>query len=295
MNLSKAKIPCRCGVSSLNSGHWQSKGRYYRRSDSRHISRWQCGRCRTTVSQASFDPCFRQKKRKANVLVYRLISSGVSQRRTAKLLSIHLKTAVRKFRFLAEQARQNQNAFLATLRNSPIKLTEIQFDDMETFEHTKLKPVSITMAVTSDRKILGAIPSPMPAKGLLAKKALEKYGYRKDRRKVALSALLRKIRPLVDSQAVFKSDRNPHYPRTLMKYFPECRHITTRGLRGCVVGQGELKAATFDPLFTFNHTAAMLRANMNRLFRRTWCTTKSLQGIRDHLAIFIDYFNQQIA
>lgn len=226
--------------------------------------------------------------------VYRLLSSGVSQRRTAKLLSIHLKTVVRKFRFLAEQARQNQSAYLAALKRSSIKLSEVQFDDMETFEHTKLKPVSITMAVTSERKILGAFPSPMPAKGLLAKKSIEKYGYRKDRRQIALSALLRKLKPMVDKKAVFKSDMNPNYPKTLMKYFPDCQHVTTRGLRGCVVGQGEIKATSYDPLFKFNHTAAMLRANMNRLFRRTWCTTKNMQGIRDHLALFIDFFNHQI-
>ena len=39
-------------------------------------------------------------------------------------------------------------------------------------------------------------------------------------------------------------------------------------------GQGELKKAGKDPLFCINHTFAMLRANINRLIRKTWCTTK---------------------
>ena len=68
----------------------------------------------------------------------------------------------------------------------------------------------------------------------------------------------------------------------------------TKGRRGCVVGQGELKAIGFDPIFAFNHTAAMLRANMNRLFRRTWCTTKTIRGLEDHLALYVKYHNEEL-
>ena len=48
----------------------------------------------------------------------------------------------------------------------------------------------------------------------------------------------------------------------------------------------------FDPLFSLNHTCAMLRANVNRLIRRTWCTTKKLQPLIDHLEIYTKYHNQ---
>jgi hypothetical protein len=47
---------------------------------------------------------------------------------------------------------------------------------------------------------------------------------------------------------------------------PGAVHTTVKGRHGCVVGQGELKKIVFDPLFSFNHTAAMARANINRLF-----------------------------
>jgi hypothetical protein len=207
------------------------------------------------------------------------------------LLFLSRRTVEKKFLFLAQQARLNQKSLLAKLQNQP-KLTEIYFDEMETFEHTKLKPVSIAMAVTKDRKILGAFVAPMPAKGLLAKKSVDKYGKREDKRPQALSGLFRSLKKIVEEKAVFKSDQNPHYPLRLHRHFPEATHFTTKGLRGCVVGQGELKAAWYDPLFSFNQTAAMLRANMNRLFRRTWCTTKKLEGLKDHLALYIDFHNQ---
>lgn len=289
--MDKAKIPCFCIRRGPEFSHWVSKGRYWRKSDGRWISRWECTLCRISFSQSTLDACYRQKKRRLNIHIYRLFSSGVSQRRIAKLLHIHRTTVIRKIRFLAMQARQRHQMFLKSFN---VPLTEVQFDDMETFEHSKLKPLSITMAVTKERKILGAVVSQMPAKGLLAKRSVDKYGPRRDRRSVALKALLRTLRPITDSHAVFRSDQNPHYPFALKRCFPNAVHITTKGLRGCVVGQGELKATAWDPIFSLNHTAAMLRANMNRLFRQTWCTTKTRQGLKDHLAIFIDYFNSQL-
>ena len=59
-----------------------------------------------------------------------------------------------------------------------------------------------------------------------------------------------------------------------------------------MTGQGELKKLRFDPLFALNHTCAMLRANINRLFRRTWCTTKKKECLEDHLAVYMDFHNR---
>ena len=47
----------------------------------------------------------------------------------------------------------------------------------------------------------------------------------------------------------------------------------------------------YDPLFWVNHTAAMLRANVNRLIRRTWCTTKRADRLADHLALYVHFHN----
>ncbi len=52
----------------------------------------------------------------------------------------------------------------------------------------------------------------------------------------------------------------------------------------------ELKKKQFDPLFSVNHTFATMRAKINRLNRRTWCTTKLPERLADHIDIFIDVF-----
>ena len=103
--------------------------------------------------------------------------------------------------------------------------------------------------------------------------------------------LMKTLKPLTHPKAMFKSDQNPSYPGRLKRHFPDCQHITTKGGRACIVGQAELKKLGWDPLFSLNHSAAMFRANMNRLFRRTWCTTKTIKGLEAHLALYVSFHN----
>ena len=262
-------------------------GSYFRTSDSRSIPRFRCGTCHQTFSTATGSPCFGQKKRRINEPLRELLASGISLRRSALVLRVHRTTIARRLQFLGAQARIELDRQLSQFHGLP----GFQFDDLETFEHAKTKPLSITLAVSPQRKILGFEVSSMPAKGPLAEIGRKKYGFRPDHRSRALKALLGRIRPVVSERAVVLSDQNPRYPGPVARLFPNARHETVKGRRGCVTGQGELKRGGFDPLFSLNHTCAMLRANVNRLFRRTWCTTKKAEALAHHLAIYADYHN----
>ena len=212
-------------------------------------------------------------------------------RRASRLLHISRATVDRKLSFLASRARLSHQNYLEGLRQDANKIAEFQFDEVETFEHSKLKPLSIAMVVTKERKILGFEVSSMPAKGHLTTKALEKYGPRPDRRWIGMNVLFQKLEDVFAPTVIARSDQNPHYPKVLRTHFPQATHITTPGIRGAIVGQGELKKIPWDPIFSFNHTAAMLRANINRLFRKTWCTTKRADKLRDHLYLYAEYHN----
>ncbi len=266
---------------------------YRRSSDSRTIPRFLCRRCGRTFSRATAHPAFGQKKRRLNERVRLLLASGVSQRRSAILLGTNPKTIARKFRFLAAEARV-RNEFRRMRRRTEL-LREIQFDDLETSEHTKLKPLSVAIAVEpKSREILGFRVSRMPAKGRLARRAREKYGRRRDERARGWRGLMDDLRPIVAGDCAVLSDENPHYPRFVRRLGRGVRHRTTPGVRGCVTGQGELKRTGYDPLFALNHTCAMLRANLNRLFRRTWCTTKAISALVDHLDLYVDFHNSRL-
>ena len=103
--------------------------------------------------------------------------------------------------------------------------------------------------------------------------------------------MFKDLRTCVAPNSRFLSDQNPHYPKYVEKFFPLAKHETIKGRRGCVGGQGELKKGAFDPMFSVNHTFAMLRANICRLIRRTWCTTKKIDALADHIAIYVNFHN----
>ena len=134
----------------------------------------------------------------------------------------------------------------------------------------------------------------MPSRGKLAAKARAKYGKRKDRRQEMRKAVFERMQKLVSPFALLRSDSNPSYPHLVRKYFPQASHEKYLGRKGCVTGQGELKQGRFDPLFSINHTCAMLRANVNRLIRKTWCTTKSPERLRAHLMLYANEHNRRL-
>jgi hypothetical protein len=267
------------------------KGFFHRKSDGKRVARFFCRHCKRSFSSARASPCFLQKKRKLNLKIRDLLVSGVSMRRIGRLLKITRRTVARKFLFLAQQARLDQKAFLNTLVQEK-KVSRIYFDEMESFEHSKCLPVSIPLAVTEDRKVLGFRVCSMPAHGHLAAISRKKYGYRKDERPQAAASLFTEIKPYISSSPTFLSDEKTVYPFWLRPHFPDATHETFKGRRGCVVGQGELKRGGFDPLFALNHTAAMFRANVSRLFRRTWNTTKIKERLADHIFIYVSYHNR---
>lgn len=172
------------------------------------------------------------------------------------------------------------------------KSSVIEFDDLESFEHTKYKPLSASIAVEyKTRRILGLRISRMPAKGLLAARSRQRYGLRPDGRKQARSELFTEIKDMLVDDVLIKTDEHPHYGPDIAKHFPGAKHETHKSRRGCVVGQGELKSGGFDPLFSVNHSLAMFRANVNRLFRRSWNTTKIPERLGYHMAMYALYHN----
>jgi hypothetical protein len=259
--------------------------------DRRFITRYFCKSCGKHFSSSTHSPDYRQKKRDLNPFIPELFASGVSQRRMAILLRVDKKTIVRKFRLMAVRARVKHEDWLTAGLSRPIE--ELQFDDLETFEHTKCKPLSVTLAVNKNtREIIAFQVSRMPAKGPLSKIALKKYGKRNDERPRAWDELFKSLKRVLKPTALIESDENPHYPKFVKRHLIEATHTRHPGARGAITGQGELKKLVFDPLFALNHTCAMLRANLNRLFRRTWCTTKKPEGLIDHLFLYLRYHNE---
>lgn len=278
-----------CSSYNLNSNVVRD-GSYYRQDDSRRIHRFKCRTCLKRFSSSTKTLEWRQKKRRVNQLIFEILASGVSMRRSAKIARVNRRTIDRKLIYLAQKARMGHQQFIQQLKNSPI--THVQFDDLISSIHTKLKPVSISIVVDKNsRCILGAEVSIIPAFGKLAELSRRKYGTRKSEHLVNLHSLFSKIQESISPLATFETDEHKFYPIIVRKYFPHAEYKQYKGAKSTGAGLGELKKQRFDPLFKINHTCAMFRANINRLIRRTWCTSKNIDRLRDHIDLFIYYQN----
>lgn len=265
-------------------------GTFRRKDDSKLIQRYRCKSCGRRFSNATFSVFYGQKKRRINWPLIKLLSSNVSMRRAALFLGVNRRTVEKKIPLLGKNCRRKNEQFHDKFRR---RIHNIQIDDLITKENSKLKPLSVTIAVDENRRtILAMEVSQIPAFGHLSQIALAKYGKRKSEHFEGLTRLFKTITPLVSPEVQIKSDEHQLYPGFISAYLPKSKHLTFKSERATVAGQGEMKKVAIDPLFIVNHTCATLRANINRLIRKTWCTTKDPERLKDHLDIFMYFYNQ---
>ena len=263
-------------------------GYFFRSSDRKRLQRYRLKCCGKTFSDATDSECFGQKKRHLNESIMRELCSGVSERKTAHIINVNRKTVVRKFRLFGAKAQELLPILNAKFEKSKI----VVFDDLESFEHTKCKPLSVILMVEhGTRRILGFRLAQMPCKGRLAAISRKKYGHREDKRREARHELFNEVKDFIEPDAVIKSDQSPHYPNDVKHFFPNAKHEAYKGRKAAVIGQGELKSGGFDPLFSVNHTFAMFRDNIKRLYRRNWCTTKRSMYLTYMISMYALYHN----
>lgn len=286
MKLLCPKDSCQSSSSLIKDGH------YFRKNDSKFIQRYRCKLCGTRLSSARLSPAFRQKKRTINKTVAGLLCSKVSQRRIAKLLGIDKKTVHRKLVFLGREAKKHNQEFRRRLQK---KVHYMQLDDLITKEISKLKPVTITVSVNADtRQILSLQAAQIPAFGHLAHISRAKYGKRESHHRFALQKVFEDIEHLVDKKALIRSDKHHLYPEFVKRFFPKADYETYKSERATISGQGELKKKLRDPIYNINHVHAMLRDNINRLVRRSWCVTQSIPMLQYHLELFMKFYNSKL-
>ena len=280
-----------CPKRTCKSDQIIKKGFYFRTGDSRKVQRFQCKVCLTKFSSATGTLEYRQKKRRINHNILQLFCMKNTQTSIARYLNVNVKTVARRFDYWAIKAKDKNVKMRKAYTKNLIK--NIQFDDLITKEKTKLKPLSVTVVVDTDsRMILQANVSQIPAFGHLAHKSRLKYGNRTSNHMEGLRKTFKNLRGVVHPEAFIKSDEHKSYEVIVKGYFPRASYQQFKSIRGCIAGQGELKKIKHDPIFAINHTMAMLRDGISTLVRKTWAVTQDPKRLQGHLEIYIYYFNK---
>jgi hypothetical protein len=257
------------------------------------VTQYRCRKCEIVWIDKGQELEKGQHKRSENETICRLLCSAVSMRRTAEIVGVSRDTVDRRISYLAKKAQIKLEKYWE--RRGHLSVSALWFDALITFEHTRCKPLAVCLGVSERREILAFTVSQMPPSGRnLRRIAEKKYGKRKDMRRQGLSRCLEKIARHVDANTKVYSDQEPSYGPAVNKWFPGCAHYQFPSKRAVIAGQGELKDHSFDPLFPINHTLAMLRANLARLIRRTWATTKKASRLEEFLLIYAAYHNEML-
>jgi hypothetical protein len=268
-----------------------NRGFYQRQCDKRRIQRFYCRTCSRGFSKQTYHHTYRQRKPWINNMLVHLLCSSVSQRRAARILKVQPLTVARKIPYLAAFAARELARQSAVMPAAEA----FQFDEMVTFEHSKLKPVSIIVAVESrSRRILDVRAFSIRPEGAYSDKAMRRYGPRKHERKQNLRASFAAVQPQVIKRCTINSDCHKAYKPRVREFFPQAYYERFLSRKACVTGQGEMKRGGFDPLFWINHTCAMVRYGVKRLARKTWCTTKKVSRLNMVLQIYRWYHNTEL-
>ena len=275
-----------CAARDVRGRRFYRRHGFYRTGwNGRYVPRYRCLACGRTFSPQTFRSTYRQHRPDANAMILKLYCSGMTQRRMAKVLALNRKTIVRKFLYLAALAKQAHAEWLCLKNDARL----VQFDEMETFEHTKLKPVTIALAVqAASGAIVAARAEPIAYKGPLAPVAFRKYGPRADRGALAIQAVLETVRSSSRSDLVLVTDDSPKYPTRVRRLLPDATHRATRRVPPVLARR---RRNPDDPLFALNVTAAKLRSDLSRLSRKTWVTTKKLSRLQAHLDLYVAWNN----
>lgn len=263
------------------STHIQRRGYFYVRILKRYRRRFLCRGCGRTFSTQTNSNTYRQKRPDLNQTVRRLLTNGMSQRQIARVLECSKNTVDQKVTWLAKHLPQ------APLKNAPSVLF---IDEMESIEHTKLKPLTLPLAVGDDYRIYAASVGRIQAKGPLAELSRKKYGRRQSEKHLALERLFASL-TFQKAPRVVRTDQSPFYKKLVKRYFPNSIHETFSS-RELVRKKKELlflnqEKKLFDPLFPLNQRCAMLRHDIKRLARRSWCTTKRPDRLETVLRIYL--------
>lgn len=265
-------------------GFFIKKGYYKPKHNHQPVPKYLCKTCKKYFSTSTFKEDKGQHRPELNQELFKLLVSGVSQRRAAKITGCSKRTVDKKLKYLALQSEKQH--FEAT-KNKTFETSCIQVDELETYEHTKCKPLSVAIAVRHKTgEILGMEVGKMPAKGTLASIGATRYGWTTDERPRVFNRLMLRIRPIVKSTITFKSDSHSSYSKWITAHFP---HATMEKFVRPKLPAGSKKP--FDPLFKVNNTCAKLRNDLARLGRKTWCSTKSQRSLQNHLWLYIAWNN----
>ena len=259
------------------SEEYSKKGWLKNKKDNKKLRQYQCKACKARFSTNSLKDTKWQKKPKLNDKIMSLYCEGMTLRGICRHEKIAYRTVIRKWRFMAEKARIRHEV---ALKHGEITTKYIQFDEMQTFEHTKEKPLGIEISIRPKTgQILSAKVCRIPITALtIAKSKAVEYNKKTDKREAFYKMIADTKECLDKGYSVLSCDGN--------------RESIKMAKIMCPKSLIETHINDYAGMWRLNHTFAKLRHHLSRLKRKSWATTKNRKYLQMHLDLFIAYQNK---
>lgn len=257
-----------CGSKNLIS-----KGSYQTKRGS--VNRLQCKACGLNQSKRTGTENHRKRKQHLKDKITTLYCEGMSMRAIARALKINRKTVNRYF---LENSKTARTRNLKRLQTGQIVTTYVQFDELETFEHTKKKPLGVEASIRAKTgEIISMKVGTIHVKGLtVSKEYIKTWNSQTNRRYAIADMLFETQHAMKKDYAMIACDNSPQPVKIAKDIFGDGR---------VQVLNSSQKNKRIDLTFL------KLRQDISRLRRRTLATTKNRDRLQNHLDLYTDYHN----
>lgn len=193
--------------------------------------------------------------------------------------------------YLAEKCRTYH---LELLESGFLSTDKIYFDEMETFEHSKVYPVSVGLAVdTRYKRIIDIQIAEIKLKGRLKEKIIKENGFlptkiknRPNNSPAMLDELIISIKQAIIPTGFLFSDFKKTYPALVAKWLPTARYVQE-------LSKIKLKKSKDkQSLGRFRSVCAYLRTYTGTMGRRKLNTAKTMKSLSEHFYLMIARYNK---
>jgi len=258
---------------NCNSERVRKRGKYKTRG--KYVQRFHCRDCDKTFTSRTHTKFYRKRKQALAKKMLHMYCEGMSLNAIARVLVLNRKTVSRYFIEASGRARVEH---IKRLNTGQIRTSYVQFDEMESFEIGKMRPLGIELAVrVKTGEIISAVVARIPIKAyIMSKKKKLEYAAITDR-KMRMSEMLLEVSKALKPNSTIESDEAFINTKVAKEILPKHRNITQPG--------------TSKALWRVNYVCLKLRQDVSRLRRATLATTKRIDYLQKHLDLYIAYHN----
>lgn len=238
---------------------------------------YQCKDCNKKFTKRTGTINYRKRKQHLRDEITRKYCERMSLRGIARTSNASYPTIVKYFRENSELARQANKKRIAT---KDLVTSYVEFDQLETYEHTRKKPVGIQISIRHKTgEIISAKAGYIPVRALSVSKSYSTEWNRQAQNSTHILKMLNETKKALNRKGSLVSCDKDRKQGKVVKELYTDPFIT--------IQPNSKEHKKIDRVFR------RMRQDISRLSRRTLSTTKDIRQLQNHLDLYTDYNNNK--